>query len=491
MVQLALSVLRLARAVAIAVALAGCALSTPPGHDETVRDALPPTTAVPPAWKAEADTAAVADDWLKSFNDPVLDSLVVEAIANNRDLAQAAERVKIAQQAVIVVGAQLLPQVGAVLGGRTTRDEDHDGTFNTSVVYAGAAWELDLWGRLRAQRAAAEAGATATALDYAYARQSIAATVAKAWYLASEARQQLALAEQAVKVYAELLALVKIRRAAGKDSDLDVADTSAKLDAANAQVEVAQAAYGEARRALEVLLGRYPAAEIEAATAFPALPPPAATGVPASLLERRPDLAAAEQQVLAAFRRQEAAKLALLPDVSISLVGGRLGDQLLSVLQLNPWLASAAIGVSIPIYEGGALRAKVEIATAEQARAVAAYGAAALAAFREVENTLANERLLARRLPFDAGALANATDAVRIATLQYRAGKQDLLWVSNLQTSQILAQSVLIRVRGQQRANRIRLHLALGGSFDATPAAVLSSVQPHSRPSLDAGQAPP
>jgi NodT family efflux transporter outer membrane factor (OMF) lipoprotein len=478
MVQLALPVLRLTRAGAFATALAGCALSTPPGHDETVAEALPKGTAIPPAWKAEPGTGAVADDWLNSFSDPVLDRLVAEAIANNRDLAQAAERVRIAQAAVTVVGAQLLPQVGAVLGGRTTRNEDHDSNFNSSIVYAGVAWELDLWGRLRAQRAAAEAGATATALDYAYARQSLAATVAKAWYLASEARQQLALAEQAVKVYAELLALVKIRRTAGKDSDLDVADTSAKLDAANAQVEVARTAYGEARRALEVLLGRYPGAEIEAAAAFPPLPPPVGAGVPASLLERRPDLAAAEQQVLAAFRRQEAAKLALLPDIGVSLVGGRLGDQLLSVLRLNPWLASAAIGVSIPIYEGGALRAKVEIATAQQAQAVAAYGAAALAAFREVENALANERLLAKRLPFDEGALANSTEAVRIATIQYRAGRQDLLWVSTLQANQLVTEAVVIRVRSLQRANRIQLHLALGGSFDATAAVALPATQP-------------
>lgn len=470
MVQLALSVLRLTRVGAIATAMAGCALSTPPDHDVIVGEALPKSTAIPPAWKAQADIAPIADDWIKSFDDPVLDRLVVEAIANNRDLAQAADRVRIARQAVIVVGAQLLPQVGAAIGGRTTRDEDHDDSFNTSVVYAGVAWELDVWGRLRAQRMSAEAGAAAVALDYAYARQSLAATVAKAWYLASEARQQLALAEQAIRVYSELLALVKIRRAAGRDSDLDIADISAKLDVARAAAVQAQIAYGESRRALEVLLGRYPAAEVEAASAYPRLPPPVAAGIPASLLERRPDLAAAEQQVYAAFRRQEAAKLALLPDVGLSLVGGRLGDPLLSVLQLNPWLASAAIGVSIPIYTGGALQAKIQIATAQQAKAVSAYGAAVLAAFREVENALANERLLARRLPFDEGALASSSEAVRIATIQYRAGRRDLLWVASLQASQIAQEAVLIRVRGQQCANRIQLHLALGGSFDALPA---------------------
>jgi len=281
----------------------------------------------------------------------------------------------------------------------------------------------------------------------------------------------LALDQQSVKVYGELLDLVKIRRHAGKDTDLDVADTSAKLDAANAQVETARAAYGESRRALEVLIGRYPAAEIEAAVALPALPPPARAGAPASLLERRPDLMAAEQQVLAAFRRQESARLALLPSFSVSLVGGRLGDQLLSTLQLNPWLASAAIGMSIPIYEGGALEAKVEIATAQQARAVAAYGAAALAAFREAESALANEQFIAKRLPYDEAALANSTKAVQIATVQYRAGRQDLLWVSNLQTSQIAAEAIVIKVRNLQRTNRINLHLALGGSFDAEPAA--------------------
>jgi NodT family efflux transporter outer membrane factor (OMF) lipoprotein len=471
MVQLALPLLRLTRLAALA-ALGGCALSMPPTHDQIVRDALPQGTVIPPAWKAQDATAGpVADGWLKSFNDPLLDALVAEAIASNRDLAQAAERVRIAQQAVVVVGAQLLPQIGAVLGGRTTRDEDHHGNFNSTVAYAGVTWELDLWGRLRAQRAAAAAGAAATELDYAYARQSLAATVAKLWYLACEARQQLALAERSVEVYGELLDLVKIRRSAGRDSDLDVAATSYKLDISRADVEKARQAYGESQRALEVLLGRYPAADAAAAAAFPPLPPPAAAGLPASLLERRPDLAAVQQQVLAAFRREEVARLALLPGISISLVGGRLGDQLLSTLQLNPWLASAAIGMSIPIYEGGALQAKVEIATAEQAQAVARYGAAVLAAFREVENALANERLLARRLPFDEGAAANAAEAVRIALIQYRAGRQDLLWVSNLQANQLAVQSQLIKLRGLQRANRIQLYLALGVGFEAAPAA--------------------
>lgn len=476
MAQLHLPLLRLIRAVVaiVAVALAGCALKAPLTHNEVVDQALPAGTRIPPAWKAAPADGAVTDDWLKSFNDPALEALVAEAIANNLDLRIAATKVTIAQQAVIVVGSQLLPHLGAVIGGRATKDEDHDGTSDSTVAYAGVAWELDVWGRLRAQRAATEAGYEAVALDYVYARQSLAATTAKLWYLTIETRRLLELAEQSVAIYGQLLTLVQARRSAGKDSDLDVVDVRAKLETAQSQVVQAHTQYGEARRGLEVLLGRYPAAEIEVAAAYPALPALVGAGIPSALLERRPDLVSAEREVLAAFRREEAAELALLPEFSFSLVGGRLGDQVLSLLRLNPWLASAGIGVSIPIYEGGALRAKVEIATARQAQAVARYGAVALTAFREVENSLANERLLAVQLPLDQSALASRTEAVRIATIQYKAGRRDLLWVAQLQTAALASEADLIRLQSAQRVNRVRLHQVLGGSFGLSPAAAAS-----------------
>ena len=465
----------------VAALLAGCALKPPITHTELVDQALPQGTHIPPAWKAAPDTGRVEDDWLKSFNDPMLDAIVAEAIANNLDLRQAADRVIIAQQKVIVAGAQLLPQVGVQLAATTVRDKDQNSNFNSSHVYAGVAWELDIWGRLRAQRAASEAAYEATALDYANARQSLAALTAKSWYLAIETRQLVGLAEQSVKIFSDLLELVQVRRSAGKDSDLDVVNTRARVDTAQAALEEAREAYGEARRALEVLLGRYPAAELAVASDYPLLPPPVGAGVPASLLERRPDIIAAERIVLAAFRQQEAATLALLPDFSISLTGGRLGSEVLSLLRLNPWFAAAGIGVSIPIYEGGALRAEVAIATAQQAQAVARYGSVALTAFEEAEDALANEQLLANRVPFESRALVDRTAAVDIATIQYRAGRRDLLWVAQLQSEQIATQAALIKLRSLQGANRIRLHLALGGSFDASPAATfpnLSASQP-------------
>jgi NodT family efflux transporter outer membrane factor (OMF) lipoprotein len=438
------------------------------------QQALPTTTTVPPRWNAGSGANPVTNDWLQSFNDPRMQAVVGEAIANNLNLRQAAARVEEARQNVVVAGAALKPQVNAFLGASstvaTTRGTDQGKRYDSSLGYAIISWEADIWGQLRAQQAASEAGYEATALDYAYARQSLAATAAKSWYLAVESRQLLSLAEENVKLYARLLNLVQQRRSAGRVADLDVDEASYSLNSAKSQFQAAQGEYAKARRILELLLGRFPAAEIEIARDCAPLPPPVPAGLPSSLLERRPDIVAAEREVLAAFRNHEAAELALLPSFVFTLDGGRLSDNLLSVLKLNPWLVHGSIGVSIPIYHGGALQAQVAIATAEQQRAVAKYGSVALTAFGDVENGLAYEGVWAERLKFDQRALANITQAVRVVGEKYQAGAIDLLSVLEIQTRQILSESDVIKARNAQLANHIDLHLALGGSFDASPA---------------------
>ena len=422
-------------------------------------------------WVADSGTNAVTDDWLKSFNDPGLDAIVAEAIANNLDLRQAAAVVEMARQTVVVVGSKLWPQIGAQFGSATLHDASESANTNSNMQYGGISWEIDLWGRLRAQRAASEANFQATALDYAFARQSLATTTAKSWYLAIETRQLLALAEQAVEIYTRLLELVKIRRAAGKVADLDVAEASANVNRAEGELRVAQGLYSDARRALELLLGRYPAAEIEISAAFAPLPPPVAAGLPSSLLERRPDIMAAERQVLAVFRTEEAAKLALLPSIWLNFEGGRLSDRILDLVHLNPALYRAAIGMSVPIFTGGALTAQIKIATAQEEQTVARYGSVVLRAFGEVEVALTNEMLLTQRTLFDQRALEDRTTAVQIAAIKYTAGSIDLLSVLILQSEQLTTQASVIKLRNAQLANRINLHLALGGSFDTAPAA--------------------
>src|SRR5208283_6243854 len=223
--------------VAAMLALAGCDLAAPPATVETVRKALPARTVIPPTWASAAPDGNVADNWLAGLHDPRLNAIVAEAIANNTDLRAAAARVTEAQQMVVVVGAQLLPQVGAeaavhaTLADRyATADHSGDGkVFSNNAESAGVAWEIDVWGRLRTQRAASQASYQATALDYAFARQSLAATVVKSWFQTVEALQLLDLERQSVQIYGNLLGLVKIREAAGKVADLDVAEAEGSL----------------------------------------------------------------------------------------------------------------------------------------------------------------------------------------------------------------------------------------------------------------------
>jgi multidrug efflux system outer membrane protein len=292
--------------------LTGCALAPAPSHDEVVTRALPADTRIPPTWKAAPETGPVVGDWLKSLDDPQLSAIVAEAIANNLDLRQAAEKVRAAQQTVIVVGAQLLPQVGIGLGERVLMTRTTAAIRATPPGRWPASPGNSTSGASCARKSAsAEAAYEATALDYEWARQSLAGTVAKTWYLATETRQLLALSEQAVTVYSELLRLVKARRAAGKDTDLNVVDMQANVDSALGSVDAAAA-----------VVWRRPAQPRSAARALPWLPrsrlpcelPSADPPCRLRPASRRPCCSAgrmsiaAERLVLAAFRKTEAAQ---------------------------------------------------------------------------------------------------------------------------------------------------------------------------------------
>ena len=339
---------------------------------------------------------------------------------------------------------------------------------------------MDIWGRLRSERAAAVAQYQATALDYAFARQSLAATTAQTWYLAIETRQLIGLAQQDVDIHTRLLDLAKVKYSAGKVSALDVAEATAALSNAQAELVRSQGLYNDVRRSLEVLVGRFPSAELDVSKDYAQLPPPVAAGLPASLLERRPDILAAESQVIAAFRSLESARLALRPSLVLTAEGGRLSDGLLNLVKLNPYLVSAAFGLFQPIYNGGALRTKIRIESAKQEEAIANYGTVALNAFRDVEVALNNEQVLADQIQYQQQALASRNEAVRIATLRYQAGALSLLPVLQLQADQLATQAGIIKLLDAQLANRVKLHLALGGGFDTQPAAVSPPTAPTS-----------
>ena len=447
--------------------LAGCASKPPPTTEETVDQALPKETSVPETWASLSEKAGpVDDDWLKTFQDPILEKLVNEALANNPGLRIAAANVESAAATAVIAGAALKPTVAAGAGVEQT----YDGSpIDTNSWAVGLSWELDLWGKLRARAAAGEAIYEASVADYEGARQSLAGMTAKTWFLTTEAYRQKALFEENVSINNRMLELAEARYRVGKVSRQDVHLARADLSAAEENLRKAQIAYEQAARGLEVLLGRYPSASIEVRQDFIPVPPPVPAGLPSELLSRRPDLVASERTVAAAFQLTVEAEAARLPSVSLTAAGGQASNDLINILGVDRNFFSVGANFLAPIYSGGALKAQVEIATADQKAALAAYGQTALTAFSEVETALSNERLIAEREAFLEDVVKENTEALKLVQRQYEVGRVDLLSVLIIQARLIGAQAALISIRNDRLANRVNLHLALGGSFEAKP----------------------
>jgi outer membrane protein TolC len=234
-----------------------------------------------------------------------------------------------------------------------------------------------------------------------------------------------------------------------------------RADLATAQDALQQATAGQqqARRALEILLGRYPAGEIQLATELVPVPPPVPVGLPSDLLERRPDLIAADRRVAAAFFLTEEARLAKLPSFTLT-AGGAVSSG------FDDLIGNLSAGLFAPLYTGGALEAQLDIATADQEAAIASYGKTVLKALEEVEAGLTDETLLQNRETFLAASVDNNREAYELAKVQYDVGQIDLLSVLQMQTRWIGARVGLLRVKNERLAERINLHLALGGSFE-------------------------
>ncbi len=451
--------------IVISLIVVGCAskLQEAPESSEILDDALPDTTEVRAEWAAPSDdTGQVDNGWLATFHDAQLDALVDEALnLQNPNMRILSSQVDRAEAASRLAASALEPTVGlgADLSGTSGRDS---GQRNTSAGGIGVSWEPDVWGRVQAGVNAADETLRATTADFEYARQSLAANVARAWYLATELSLQVALADELIGILEQTVNLVETKEQIGQVSMQDVFLARADLATAGEARESAIGGQQQARRALEILLGRYPAGEIATATELVPVPPPVPAGLPSDLIERRPDLVAADRRVAAAFFLTEEARLAKLPSFSLNATLGASNA-------LGEAIGGLSAGLYAPLYTGGALEAQLDIATADQEAAIGAYGSAVLNAFEEVEAALTNEKLLANREEFLGAAVDNDQQAYELAKVQYDVGQIDLLSVLQMQSRWIGARVGLINLKNQRLAERINLHLVLGGSFEAVP----------------------
>jgi len=457
--------------LAVALALGGCALNQPPDPQALRADAMP-SVKVPEAWVSPgAATGAVSDNWLASFADRQLVALVDEALANNLDLRVAAARVERAAAYARQAGSTLYPQVNLLATGSFT-GSDSTSAFETRGLFVS--WELDLWGRVRAQAEAGSAQYVAAAKDAEYARQSIAALVAKSWFLAIEVRRQRVIAQEMVAAAEQIATLAGERVRIGRGDEYDVRVAQAGLQGYRDVVLQLQLAEQQAIRAIETLVGRYPAAALATVAQFPAFPGAVPAGLPSELLERRLDVAAAERRVASAFYMVGEAEAARLPRISLTASGSSISSDLVFLKDRDNPAWSAGGNLMAPIFLGGALKAQVEVRTAEQKAAVADYGRIGARAFSEVENALSSGFNLAQRVPVLESSVAENDRALELAQVRYRVGTADLRAVQQQTLAASAARSALTRAQSERLVQRVNLHLALGGGFGAPVVAAAS-----------------
>ncbi|WP_028452839.1 efflux transporter outer membrane subunit [Chitinilyticum aquatile] len=442
-------------------ALGACALQTPPSTAELSQQQLQ-VLEQQSRWAAPATDGQPASGWLADFNDPQLLQLAGEALANNRDLKMAAARVAQARALVTVNSGELFPAVAANgVGGKS----------DTQILSLGASWEIDLWGRVRSQARAAESQYASAQADYLWAEQSLVATVARAWFATVQYGLLERQMQEVVTAQESLLALTRQRVKTGIIADSEIQSVSSTLQQQRDTLQQISLARVQSIQALEVLLGRYPAAELKTAVVLPALPAAPAAGVPASLLERRPDLIAAERRVAAAFDLTRSAEAARLPRISISAAITDIESDIFLLNSANNPIKGMSGSFLAPLFTGGALQAQVEVYSARQQEAAVAYGKAAIQALQEVESGLRATQSLALR---EQALQQNVRDQQRLLEqerVRVKVGSRDPLAVLQRQQALLDAQMSLVQVQAAALNQRVNLLLALGGSWNVPPVA--------------------
>jgi multidrug efflux system outer membrane protein len=428
-------------------------------------------------WSAsDTDTGDVPDQWWVRFEDPVLAELVTEGLSANYNLKAAAARLEAAAAQARVAGADLLPQVSAGLNANGQRQNfigfpipGSEGqvlsrTFKSFGVSLDASWEPDVWNRIAAGEAAAIADWEAAAADLRAARLSLTAQIGKAWYAIVESREQLRLAEKTAANYRDTSERIRGRYAAGLLSSLDLRLSLSSLHSAEALVKQRQQQLDAALRQLEILLGKYPRAQVESSSRLPELPSLPSAGVPAELVSRRPDLVAAERRMLAAGARWEQSRLALYPSFKLTGRIGTSADDFLQAFSGDFLMWNLAGNILQPVFQGGRLRAQIQLADARSKESAAQWASSVLRAFAEVESALAADRLLQSREGDVANAMTQAGASLKLAENRYASGLEPFVTVLEAQRRSLEAESQLLTVRRQRLDTRIDLHLALGGN---------------------------
>ncbi len=457
--------------------LVGCGTADNKSHLSKI--SAPPSYSV-----STSSNASSVEGWLADFNSPQLNGLIAEAQEQNLDLQISAARLMAAFGAAKIGRAVQLPTLSSDFGAARNKRTSSSGFRLTSPktdqfdIGLDFAWELDLWGRLAHRSRAAYADLEAAKSDLLGARFSLAANTAKSWFRLIEADLQLRLAESSHESFKTNLTVLEERFKRGVGKALDVRLTRANVASAESIRKARRRERDESARALEVLLGRYPADKIVAASALPIIEREVPAGLPSELLARRPDLVAAERRLASADERFKDVKKNLLPNISLTTSAGYSSSALEELLepQQNVWRLAA--NLVQPIFRGGQLKGARMRAEAVLVEQIATYSQAVLGACQEVENALGSEIYLREQEAALKVAATESIAAEELAWDQYTRGLVDIVTVLESQRRSVSARGSLLLISRNRLQNRIDLYLALGGEFFIKPPFNLSTVPP-------------
>lgn len=405
------------------------------------------------------------DNWVATFEDPVLQSLVIEALVNNRDIRIAAAARDQALAQAQVAAAPLWPNLGLNGDGiKTFRNAGNNGTL-AGLNLGCSNWELDLWGRIRYLTEAAEADVQVAQAQLEFMRQSIASQVAQTYCQAIANKLHLRNSQAMIVMQEEINRIHQAKLKEGQLGKLDWELSNSTLASFYADAQNRQSAYEGSLRALEILLGRYPASDVAAADAMPRYPQGIPAGLPSELLERRPDIIAAERTVAAAFYNTQSARANLLPKIALTANAGYVSTSLKHLLDGQSSVFHVGGSLFQPLFDGGQRLAEIESAKAVQRQALDQYAQTALSAFKDVQNGLANEAYFREQEAQFAKANSSMEVALPLSDKQYKAGTLSLLNFQQVQTQAYQAKDNYINAQFSRIQQRIQLHQALGGSI--------------------------
>jgi len=462
-----------AAVTALAVALAGCSLAPP---------YAPPAVTAPPAYKqagewapaAPADAAA-RGGWWTVFGDPTLDGLETRLDTANPTLAGALAAFDQARAFAAEAGAALLPSV-ATSGAPTTnrqsanrplRGADQPNLYAANTLQAQVGYEFDVWGRIRNLVAEGRAEAQASAGDLATAKLSLEAELADDYIALRGLDAQAALLAQTVDAYGRALSLTQARHTGGVASGLDVDRAAAQLSSARAQVSDVAAARALYEDAIAALTGQaapgFAIAPAAGSTLIPAIP----AGLPSSLLERRPDIAAAERRAFAANRDIGVARAAFYPTFSLDAFGGfqNTGGPDFLTLPNSYWTLGPQF--AFVLFDGGRRHAILAASRAAFDVASANYKATVLAAFQQVQDGLSQQTALAAEAKDAADAVTESRATTRLSLIRYKQGATNYLDVVIAQTAELTAEQQALSLETRRRQASVGLVRALGGGWTA------------------------